>query len=87
MSEGLKNVIFYIRQTPDSSKIWSPGLVVKGGYLCFKGNEFEVQHLILDGHFFTIICCKNCNVCLKRHKYIKKRLGVAIIDHMVKYLR
>ena len=22
----------------------------------------------LDGHFFTLICCKNCNVCLKKTK-------------------
>ena len=61
--------------------------MVMGGYLRSKGHGFESQYRILDGHFFTIICCKNCNVCLKRHKYIKKRLGVAIIDHMVKYLR
>ena len=44
----------------------SPGLVVMGGDSCSKGREFESQHCILDGHFFTIICCKNCNVCLKR---------------------
>ena len=33
-----------------------------------KGCEFESQHHLLDGHFFTFICCKNCNVGLKRRK-------------------
>ena len=46
----------------------SPGVVVMGGDLCCKGCEFESQHHILDGHFFKYICCKNCNVCLKRRK-------------------
>ena len=27
--------------------------------------------------FITFICCKNCDVCLKRQKYAKKRKGVA----------
>ena len=31
---------------------------------------------ILDGHFFTYICFKNCNVCLKRLKINKKEAGV-----------
>ena len=52
-----------------------PGVVVMGGELCSYG--FESQHCILDGHFFTHICCKNWyDVCLKRPK-IKKRLGMA----------
>ena len=28
-------------------------------------------------HFFTHICCKNCNVCLKRWKQMKKRQRMA----------
>ena len=40
----------------------SPGLVVMEGDSCSKGCEFESQHRKLDGHFFTFICCKNCNV-------------------------
>ena len=45
-----------------------------GGYSCSEGCGFESQHHILDGHFFTYICCKNCNdVCLKRHKIKNKR--------------
>ena len=37
-----------------------------GGDSCSKGHEFESQHHLLDGHVFTFICCKNCNVFLKR---------------------
>ena len=36
----------------------SPGLVVMGGDSCTKGYEFESRHHILEGHFFTFICCK-----------------------------
>ena len=39
----------------------SPGLVVMGGYSCSEGHGFKSQHHILDGHFFTVICCKICN--------------------------
>ena len=31
--------------------------------------------MILDGHIFTLICCKNCNACLKRPKINKKEAG------------
>ena len=37
-----------------------------GGDSCSKGCGFESQRHILDGHFFTFICRKNFNVCLKR---------------------
>ena len=40
----------------------SPGLVVMGGESCSKGCEFKSRHHLLDGHFFTFICYKNCNV-------------------------
>ena len=54
----------------------SPGLVVKGGDLLSEGSEFESRCRILDGDFFTFICCKNCNVCLKRTKINEKEAGV-----------
>ena len=54
----------------------SSGLVVMGGDSCSKGCEFESQHHLLDGHFFTYICCKNCNVCLKRLKINEKEAEV-----------
>ena len=31
----------------------APGLEFTGGDSCSKGREFESQHCILDGHFFT----------------------------------
>ena len=42
--------------------------MVMGGDLRSEGHEFESQHSILDGHFFTYICCEDCNVCLKRQR-------------------
>ena len=42
--------------------------MVMGGDSCSEGRGFESQHHILDGHFFTLICCKNCIVCLKGPK-------------------
>ena len=36
----------------------SPGLVVMGGDSRFEGRGFEYQCHLLDGDFFTIICCK-----------------------------
>ena len=41
-----------------------------------KGPRFKSRRSILDGHFFTLICCKNCIVCLKRLKINKKEAGV-----------
>ena len=41
------------------------------------GCGFESRHHMLDGHFFTYSCCKNCNdVCLKRPKINEKGAGV-----------
>ena len=55
----------------------SPGIVVMGRDSHSKGHGFESRHRILDGHFFTYICCKNCNdVCLKRPKINEKEAAV-----------
>ena len=63
----------------------SPGLVVMGGDSCSKGREFESQHRILDGHFFTFICCKICNVFWKDKNKWKRGLGWPIfLDSVVK---
>ena len=43
----------------------SPGLVVMGGDSRYEGCGFESEHRMLEGHFFTFICCKNCNVFWK----------------------
>ena len=42
--------------------------MVKGGDSCSEGCEFISQVCILDGHFFTFVCCENCYVCLKKAK-------------------
>ena len=55
----------------------SPGLVVMGDDSCLRGCGFESQRRILDGHFFALICCKNCIICLKRPKINKKRPRLA----------
>ena len=61
-------------------KHWRPGLVVMVGDSCSNGREFKFRHRILDGHFFTFICCKNCNVCLKKRPglahYFKKTIEI-----------
>ena len=51
--------------------------MVMGRDSCSKGCWFESRYCILDGHFFTCICFKNCsNVCLKRPKINGKEAGV-----------
>ena len=44
----------------------SPCLVTMGEDSCSKGCGFKSQHHLLNGHFSTLICCTNVNVCLKR---------------------
>ena len=52
--------------------------MVMGDDSCSKGCGFESRRHILDGHFFTFICCKNCNVCLKKtENKTKKRPELA----------
>ena len=54
----------------------SPGLVVMGRDSRSCGRGFESRHHILDGHFFTYICCENCNACLKRPRINEKEAGI-----------
>ena len=49
--------------------------MVMGKDSCSKGHEFESWHHILDGHFFTFICCKNC--VFEKTKMNEKRPGFA----------
>ena len=54
---------------------------------CSKDRGFESQRRILDGHFFTLICCKNCIVRLKKtENKRKKRPGLAHFLKTVPYL-
>ena len=46
--------------------MFGPGLVV---WEDTPVRGFESQHRIVDGHFFTFVCCKNYNACLKRWKW------------------
>ena len=46
--------------------------MVKGGDSKLEGCEFKCRHRILDRHFFTLICWKISNVCLKRPKINEK---------------
>ena len=51
--------------------------MVMGGDSLSEGYGFKSQHHILDGHdIFTMICCKNCIVCLKRPKTNEKEAGI-----------
>ena len=36
--------------------------------------EFESQHWIQEGQFFTVIFCKKCIVCLKKTKNKHKKI-------------
>ena len=53
--------------------------MVMGDDSCSKGSGFESRRRILDGHFFTFVCCEDCNVCLKRPKINEKEAGVGPI--------
>ena len=40
--------------------------------------RISAQHTGWNGHFFTLICCKNCiDVCLKRPKINGKEAGLS----------
>ena len=72
MLESTRMTIFYFSGRP--------GLVVMGDNSCSKGRGFESQWYCHTGWtfltFFTLICCKNCIVCLKRPKMNEKEAGV-----------
>ena len=73
-NSSLANVILLIVKMPaEGLEPWSSGY---GKSLTFQGRGFESLHRILDGHFFTFICCKNCNVCLGEPKINEKEAGV-----------
>ena len=50
--------------------------MVLGDDSYLKGCGFESWCRTLDGHFFTMICCKNCIVCLERPKINENEAGV-----------
>ena len=56
-------------------ELWSKNLTTK--------SWVRIPALYTGWAFFTLICCKNCNVCLKRRWLTKKRPG---LDHIWKKL-
>ena len=50
--------------------------MVMGDDSCSRDCGFESQRRILDGHFFALICCKNCIVCVKSSKINEKEAEV-----------
>ena len=71
-------------------KPWSSGKGIWDSH--FEGLGFKslhclmwslYHHHILDGHFFTLICCKNCiDICLKKTvNKLKRLLGWWPIKH------
>ena len=48
--------------------------MVMGGDSRYKGRGFESRHHLLDGHFFTLICCKK-NYCLFEKTENKQKRG------------
>ena len=64
-----------IGQNSKNTKGGRPGPVDMGRDSCSKGCEFESQHRILDGHFFTyLIIIKICNV-FEKTKINEKEAG------------
>ena len=64
-----------LKQTQSQKSLWSSGY---GRRLILRGHGFKSRLHILDGYFFTLICCKNCiDVCSKRPKINEKRPGLA----------
>ena len=50
--------------------------MVMGDDSCLRGCRFKSRRHILGGHdIFTLVCCKNCIVCLKRLKINEKEAG------------
>ena len=51
------------------------GLVAMGGDSCSKRSWVQIPAPYTEWTFFTFICCKNCNVCLKKTKINEKEAG------------
>ena len=47
--------------------------MVMGGDSCSKGCEFESQHRLLDGHFFTYIFVVRIVMCVWKDENKRKR--------------
>ena len=69
-----------LKQTQSQKSLWSSGY---GRRLILRGHGFKSRLHILDGYFFTLICCKNCiDVCSKRPKINEKRPGLVHLKNV-----
>ena len=60
------------------SKQKGPVLVVMEGDSCSKGSEFESQHHIMDGHFFTYLFAEKIVILFENDEKNEKIAG---LDH------
>ena len=73
--KAFQGSIFFAYLMPDKQNMdVSHSQVVMGGNSNSEDRGFESQYCTLGGHFFTSICCKICNVCLK------KELAMALLE-------
>ena len=59
------SVLFDAKDSKRGFEPWSSGY---GKRLLFQSSWFRIQAPYTGWTFFTFICCKNCNLCLKRRK-------------------
>ena len=60
--------------------------MIMGDDLCSRGCGLKSRCHILNGHFFALICCKNCIVCLKRPKINEKEARVGPFKNSLEHL-
>ena len=61
----------YLNRPKKHGPFWAG--MVKEGDSHSEGCEFNSRHWVLDGHFFTLVCCQFCIVCFKKNKNKRKR--------------
>ena len=62
-----------IKKKTPGREPWSSGY---GWRLMFDRSWVQIQPHIMDGHFFALICCKNCIVFFEKTKNKQKEAGV-----------
>ena len=76
MFKGAFHILFMLNE--QTNKPWSSGY---GWQLMFERLWVRILTPDTGWTFFTLICGKNCNVCLKRPKINKKRWGWPIYNN------
>ena len=62
---------------------WEPWSSGYGWQLMFKRSWVQIPVPNTGWTFFTLVCCKNCNVCLKRPKINEKEAGDGQLKNFV----